>query len=538
MHRVGCRADDAVDLAAQVVDRPELRARRRVHAPRRRRRARQPVHRRAARALRRGARRAARARSADRHRARVQHRGRDRLARPRATTWCASASAATASRPPTSSKAASTLQPGDVGEGAGLAREDGARRARASRTGCATRPTGETRIATVPIGYADGVPRELPQHGGDGDRARPALPDGGNGHDGPAHARRRRPPGRGRRRGRADRPAGRRGDHRGRRGRARWAPSPTRSCAASGPASRGCTCREPAQRCREGRRRRASAPRAALAGAGYAGQRLLAAAAAAAGPTATRPARSTRRCTSTGGSTRSTAARSTRRVGRGPADRAVARRHQLDPHVVPPARRRCPTAGFRTIAFDHRGHGQSVVGTRRPLAREPRRRHAHRASKALDLRDAVLVGHSMGGVAVQAFVTQFPEIAAERVAGIVLLSTLAKTPFGSHSTRTKKRIEQITNRAPDMSWMWASPNLGLLLARLGFGRDPQPSHVELVRQMLRDVPARDAARRAARADRARPHRAISRTCASRRWSIVRHRRHAHAARAGAADRAS
>ena len=32
--------------------------------------------------------------------------------------------------------------------------------------------------------------------------------------------------------------------------------------------------------------------------------------------------------------------------------------------------------------------------------------------------------------------------------------------------------------------MWSSPNFGLLMARLGFGRDPQPSHVELVRQML------------------------------------------------------
>src|SRR6185295_981041 len=60
--------------------------------------------------------------------------------------------------------------------------------------------------------------------------------------------------------------------------------------------------------------------------------------------------------------------------------------------------------------------------------------------------------------------------------------------LGSHSTRTKKRIEQLTNRAPDMSWVWSSPNLGLLIARLGFGRDPHPSHVELVRQMLAECP--------------------------------------------------
>ena len=146
-----------------------------------------------------------------------------------------------------------------------------------------------------------------------------------------------------------------------------------------------------------------------------------------------------------------------------------------------------PRAGFRTIAFDHRGHGQSKVGTAGhsldTLANDMRT-----VVEGLDLHDAVLVGHSMGGVAVQAFVTRFPEIVAERVAGIVLLSTLAKTPFGSHSTRTKRRIEQITNHAPDMSWMWSSRNLGLVVARFGFGRDPRPSHLELVRQMMMECP--------------------------------------------------
>jgi pimeloyl-ACP methyl ester carboxylesterase len=146
-----------------------------------------------------------------------------------------------------------------------------------------------------------------------------------------------------------------------------------------------------------------------------------------------------------------------------------------------------PRAGFRAIAYDHRGHGGSVLGTA-GHSLDNLALDLKTVIEELDLRDAVLVGHSMGGVAVQAFVTQFPEIAAERVKGIVLLSTLAKTPLGSHSTRTKARIEKITNRAPDMSWVWASPNLGFVLARLGFGTDPHPSHVELVRQMLLECP--------------------------------------------------
>jgi pimeloyl-ACP methyl ester carboxylesterase len=155
-----------------------------------------------------------------------------------------------------------------------------------------------------------------------------------------------------------------------------------------------------------------------------------------------------------------------------------------------------PKEGLRAIAFDHRGHGQSVVGeTGHSL--ENLARDVHSVLVGLDLHDAVLVGHSMGGVAVQAFASYFPDVARERVAGIVLLSTLAHTPFGSRSTRTKARLEQIAGRVPDTTWVWESKNLGFVLARLGFGRDPHPSHVELVREMLAECPAetrRDAPR--------------------------------------------
>ena len=85
-----------------------------------------------------------------------------------------------------------------------------------------------------------------------------------------------------------------------------------------------------------------------------------------------------------------------------------------------------PAAGFRTIAFDHRGHGDSTVGspghTLDTLADDVRT-----VVEGLDLRDAVLVGHSMGGIAVQLFCLRHPDVAAERVAGIVLLSTLSRT---------------------------------------------------------------------------------------------------------------
>jgi len=144
---------------------------------------------------------------------------------------------------------------------------------------------------------------------------------------------------------------------------------------------------------------------------------------------------------------------------------------------------RLPAAGFRTVAFDHRGHGESVLGDAGHSV-ENLGEDVRSVLDALDLHDVVLVGHSMGGIAVQSFVAHHPDAARERVAGLVLLSTLARTPGGSQAAQLNQLIERVTRRTPDTTRIWASPNLGLLLARVGFGRDAKPSHVELVRRMM------------------------------------------------------
>ncbi|MBV8952114.1 MAG: alpha/beta fold hydrolase, partial [Actinobacteria bacterium] len=101
----------------------------------------------------------------------------------------------------------------------------------------------------------------------------------------------------------------------------------------------------------------------------------------------------------------------------------------------------------------------------------------------LDLRDAVLVGHSMGGIAVQALAAYHPDVVRERVRGIVLLSTLASTPF-SGIAPLHWLVDRHGNLLPDVGGLMGRRNLGLLLARIGFGRGAQPSHVELVRHMI------------------------------------------------------
>jgi pimeloyl-ACP methyl ester carboxylesterase len=148
-----------------------------------------------------------------------------------------------------------------------------------------------------------------------------------------------------------------------------------------------------------------------------------------------------------------------------------------------------PGRGYRVIAIDQRGHGASTIGDD-GHAVEHLGDDLAAVFAALDLRDAILVGHSMGGIAAQSFAIRHPQVVRERVRGLVLLSTLCTTPLGSQSTRLRGAVERVTRRTPDTRRFWAAENLGLVLARLGFGREPYPSEVELVRQMLRDCPHR------------------------------------------------
>ena len=144
-----------------------------------------------------------------------------------------------------------------------------------------------------------------------------------------------------------------------------------------------------------------------------------------------------------------------------------------------------PDLGVRTIAFDHRGHGDSLVGSTghsiENLAADLRS-----VLETLDVRDAVLVGHSMGGVAVQAFALRYPDVLHERVRGLVLLSTLAKTSISA--SRPLRAVAERVTGVVDLQTLMALPDLGTVFARVGFGRYPTASQVELNRQMLAACP--------------------------------------------------
>ena len=107
-----------------------------------------------------------------------------------------------------------------------------------------------------------------------------------------------------------------------------------------------------------------------------------------------------------------------------------------------PYQLRALSRDYRVIALDARGHG----ATKSEIAGASMVRLASDVAQVfaqLDLRDALVVGHSMGGMMTQQLCLDFPDLARERIAGTVLLSTSAApasaVPGGTRLSRQMPR---------------------------------------------------------------------------------------------------
>lgn len=87
-----------------------------------------------------------------------------------------------------------------------------------------------------------------------------------------------------------------------------------------------------------------------------------------------------------------------------------------------PVAERLVAAGHRVALYDQRGHGASTLGED-GLTMEALGDDIRAVLEDLDAREAVLAGHSMGGMAVQSFATRHPDVLAARVRGLALVST-------------------------------------------------------------------------------------------------------------------
>lgn len=162
---------------------------------------------------------------------------------------------------------------------------------------------------------------------------------------------------------------------------------------------------------------------------------------------------------------------------------------------------------LRLVAVDARGHGRSGP------ARGPEGTTAFRAStlardlhavlSAADVRPAVVVGHSMGGMLAQAFASLEEEYSDTQalVAGYVLVCTTftselwAWRPSGPRAPALRARLErrfERMSRDPEVFDRLRLPSLSdaaLLAVRLGFGRDPSASQVAFTHRLIHACPA-------------------------------------------------
>src|SRR5205085_4892042 len=93
-----------------------------------------------------------------------------------------------------------------------------------------------------------------------------------------------------------------------------------------------------------------------------------------------------------------------------------------DRRIWAPVGRLLVERGHRVVLYDQRGHGSSRAG-RDGLTIEALGDDMAAVLEYLDARDAVVAGHSMGGMAAQAFAIAHPEVLADRVAAVALVST-------------------------------------------------------------------------------------------------------------------
>lgn len=142
----------------------------------------------------------------------------------------------------------------------------------------------------------------------------------------------------------------------------------------------------------------------------------------------------------------------------------------------------------RVLAVDLRGHGRSRAGEEGYgmgiLARD-----LATVLTKLDLNDALVVGHSMGGMATLNFAVEHPDVCHERVAGLGLVATAAARPFpqalvprvvGLGATI----VDRLDSGRPVPSYRFTGNDLSLFLVRSAFGKHASAAAIEQVRASI------------------------------------------------------
>jgi pimeloyl-ACP methyl ester carboxylesterase len=143
---------------------------------------------------------------------------------------------------------------------------------------------------------------------------------------------------------------------------------------------------------------------------------------------------------------------------------------------------------FRVLSLDQRGHGRSVAGDDGYSIAGLGRDIATVLTR-LDLHDALVVGHSMGGMAALNFAVDHPDVLEERVSGLGLVATAAARPvvplLVPRATALGALIvDRLDDGKPVRSFRFSGNDLSLFLIRSVFGKDPSAAAIEQVRASI------------------------------------------------------
>lgn len=144
---------------------------------------------------------------------------------------------------------------------------------------------------------------------------------------------------------------------------------------------------------------------------------------------------------------------------------------------------------FRLVALDLRAHGESDAGSEDVTIAAMADDLAEVIGQ-LDLHVSVLVGHSMGGMAVLRFARRHPEMLSEQVSSILLMSTAggllpaagAWNRFGPLAVRAAVTFDSLAKRSRRIGI--PDSNLGHGMSRVGFGVTPSTAQVAATLRML------------------------------------------------------
>lgn len=135
-------------------------------------------------------------------------------------------------------------------------------------------------------------------------------------------------------------------------------------------------------------------------------------------------------------------------------------------------------AGHEVIAYDLRGHGGSGVGSE-GFGMDQYADDLKAILEHYDLRNAVVVAHSMGAMGAMTFAVRHPNVARDRLAGMVVAST---SPGGVFEP-PQNRAQLALLKAGVAQRLIESPVHGPLLARTYFGPRPPFSQVKALNAM-------------------------------------------------------